>query len=250
MATREEKISAVQKVLGEPVFAEFDPKSQKIRTTLFLASVIGIAYIIGGLAIQEGSTFLGLKFDGLDDALFQYFLFGTILYLGIHFLWSSIDSLLEWRIRVTGTRVAFITAAFYAGDHSDYPNDPRQSSLSNWWQGQARSIGDIDAKIELVNSQVTVANELIETVGDDRDFDAVVQAVQHVRNEIVDVKGKIETIQKTLEADRIPASLDRYDKWFALFLRSQNLRWLIVEFLLPFLLAGYALLLLGSELFA
>ena len=250
MPPDDDSIAAVQKVLGEPVFAEFDPKAQRIRTTLFIVSVIGIAYVIGGLSIQEGSTFLGLRFRGLDDSLFLYFIFGTTLYMGIHFLWSSIDSLLEWRIRVTGTRVTFLTAAKFVSEHSDNPTDPRQSSLSNWWQGQARLIGDIGGKIDNVITHVDKTNELIEALPDDHNMHVIEQMVQHVRKETSEAKVNIGVIRKIIAADRIPVSLDRYDKWFSLFLRSQNLRWLLIEFLLPLLLAGVALLLLGSKLFS
>jgi hypothetical protein len=33
--------------------------------------------------------------------------------------------------------------------------------------------------------------------------------------------------------DRIPTSLKRFDRWFELFQRSQNFRWLFIEFAAP-----------------
>ncbi len=152
MGEREKKIKAVLKVLGEPVICEFDDKTQKIRTTLFLLSIISISYILGGLKIEAASSFLGLKFSGLDDQLFRYMLLGAVAYLAMHFVWCAVDSFIEWRLRITGTKVAFVTTGTFASEHADYPNDPRQSTLYNWWKGQATSINGIDEKIEDINT--------------------------------------------------------------------------------------------------
>ncbi|MHC4337552.1 MAG: hypothetical protein ACYSTG_06330 [Planctomycetota bacterium] len=247
MEDREDKIKAVQKVLGEPVMCEFDAKTQKIRTMLFLLSVVSIAYGIGGLQIEEGSSILGLKFTGLSDDLFRYLLLGAVAYLALHFLWCSVDNFLEWKLRITGTRVAFVTTGTYASEHADYPNDPRQSTLYNWWQGQARSIGDTDKRIDEISATFEKINKEIEGVrdkGETLNINNVIQSLTHVRNEIVNLRGKVEEIQKTLNADRVPASLDRFDSWFRIFLKSQNIRWLLIEFGLPVSLSGYAIYLL------
>ena len=87
---------------------------------------------------------------------------------------------------------------------SDNPTDPRQSSLSNWWQGQARSIGDIGGKIDNVITHVDKTNELIEALPDDHNMHVIEQAVQHVRKETSEAKVKIEVIRKIIAADRIP----------------------------------------------
>jgi hypothetical protein len=58
------------------------------------------------------------------------------------------------------------------------------------------------------------------------------------------LKQSIEATAKTLESLRIPASLDRFEKAYRHFLESQNVRWLLVDALLPLGVAAYALILL------
>jgi hypothetical protein len=106
MSSSESTTEAVFKVLGEPAFAEFSDNAWKIRTNLILASVISIAVVFGDLHIEPDSQILGLKFKGLTDAVLTNGLIAVVSYLLLHFVWTAIDALLEWRLRVTGTRVA------------------------------------------------------------------------------------------------------------------------------------------------
>ena len=247
MEEKENKIKAVQKVLGEPVFCEFDTKTQKIRTTLFLLSVISITFVLGDLEIKEGSSFLGLKFDGLNNNLFRYLLLSAVVYLSMHFVWCAIDSFMEWRLRITGTKVAYVTTGTFASEDADYPNDPRQSTLYNWWKDQSRSISGINGKIENINATFENVNSEIEKIkeeGQTLNINNVIQGLSHIRTEIANLRSKVENVNKTLEAGRVPASLNRFDSWFKFFLKSQNVRWLLIEFLLPISLSIWSIYLL------
>jgi hypothetical protein len=68
--------------------------------------------------------------------------------------------------------------------------------------------------------------------------------IGEAREQMMTLHRSIAETQKALSAIRVPASLERFDKWFELFLRSQNLRWLVVDFLVPVFVAGYAIVLL------
>jgi hypothetical protein len=60
------------------------------------------------------------------------------------------------------------------------------------------------------------------------------------------LKNQIETTEKVLTAHRIPCSLGRFDGWFKLFLKSQNIRWLLIDILLPIAIGTTAILLLAK----
>ena len=66
MSTKQKK---VEKTLGEPFAMDFSDYIRKIRNGLITTSVITIALLLGGLQITDDSSFLGLKFEGLDNAL-------------------------------------------------------------------------------------------------------------------------------------------------------------------------------------
>ncbi|MFA7292222.1 MAG: hypothetical protein WC023_08235 [Rhodocyclaceae bacterium] len=251
MKSAEDSIEAVGKVLGEPAFLELTENAWKIRTNLILTSVISIAVVFGDLHIEPDSQILGLKFKGLSDEILTNGLIALVTYLLFHFLWVSVDSLLEWRLRVTGTRVAFVTTARLASEHGDYPSDPRQSTLYNWWKDEARKIGHIEPKMQEMNERLSHwESEMQAKFSQGADATNIANAIGPVvglRKELAKVTREIKAASACIEGTRVPASLERFDSWFCLYLRSQNLRWLVVEFLAPVLVGGYALFVLVAR---
>ena len=71
--------------------------------------------------------------------------------------------------------------------------------------------------------------------------------INSAREEVAKLKGSVTEVGDTISALRIPVSLRRFDRWYHLFLRSQNLRWLVVELGAPILLGSYALVLLWTK---
>lgn len=238
-------VEDVQKVLGEPFWADFPANTTKIRRNLLISSFVSLAIVLGGVQIDPTSTLFGLKFTDLSDQLIKTGLSLITAYLFIHFLWCSIDSFIEWRIRVTGTKVAYVTAGQLASEYADYPNDPRQSTLYRWWVAQAKDIGNIHSYVQEIDSKLdTWDNYLEKFIKDGADPNKLSSAssfIHSTRIDMADFKKAIERSQKTIESVRIPASLERFDNWFKILLRSQNLRWITIEMLLPLIVGGYAL---------
>lgn len=242
------KIKEVEEALGKSVLCDLSDKAWRVRTNLIVVSVISAAMVLGGLHIKPGSSVLGLQFDGLTDDLVRNILFWVTLYLLLHFLWNSIDNFLEWRLRITGTRLAFVTTAVIASDHGDYPSDPRQSTLYSWWKYQANKIGNITHITSEIEKNL---DELNKKLNDDNVKSvnpnitgACVPLLAETRDGIHRLVSAIESVAETVKSARVPVSLGRFDNWFGLFLRSQNLRWLVIDFLAPIIVAVSALLLL------
>lgn len=145
MRIDEERIKAVEKNLKEPVALQFSDQVWKIRANLIVASAIALVVGVANLQISPESSFLGIRFSGLNDILIRTNLGAIVLYLLVHFLWTGWDSFLEWRLRVTGTRSAFQTGSMWSPEHVDHPVDPRQSTLYNWWTMQQSAIGNLGA---------------------------------------------------------------------------------------------------------
>lgn len=251
MSSSENTTEALLKVLGEPAFAEFSDNAWKIRTNLIFASVISIAVVFGDLHIEPDSQILGLKFQGLTDAVLTNGLIAIVSYLLLHFVWTSVDALLEWRLRVTGTRVAHVTTARFAGTGGDYPNDPRQSTLYNWWKDEAKRIGNLrewPAKVDArVTEWETVLKAKFAEGADALNVASTTRMIAGIQNDLMRLSSSIEAASKAIESARIPTSLKRFDAWYELFLRSQNLRWLLIDFLAPVIAGSYALGLLVSR---
>lgn len=245
----ETEIKKAQKALGEPLMPEFTDYMRRVRTLLIVVSLISIAVVIGGLAIDPASSVLGVKFKGLSDELIRKGLLIANAYLLIHFLWGGFDSWLEWGVRLTGSRVAFVTTGKFASEHCDYPSDPRQSTLYNWWKDDASGISSLTEPLETTKQKLAEWEKRVEEsiLNNNPNLMSVVQSFREVQTNINDVKKKIENVEKTLTAVRIPASLERFDNRFKLMLRSQNIRWLVLELALPLLLGCWAVWLLINE---
>lgn len=246
----EDEIKQVEKTLGEPIASEFTDYVRKIRNNLIFLSIISIGICLADLTLSEQSSFLGLKFIGLKNEYILKALFYLNIYFLLHFLWCAIDHLQEWRLRATGTKVAFITAATFASEYGDYPTDPRQTSLYNWWKDQAKKITSLKEPLDTINTKLAnwenKVNKALE--GKDPNISSTIMSIRHVSEEITKLKNSIETTEKTLTSNRIPASLHRFDSWFLLFLKSQNMRWLVIELSLPILTGTYSIILLWQKL--
>jgi hypothetical protein len=245
METEEEKaIRAVEKVLKEPFSAGFSDQVWKIRANLIVASTIGVVMGVGGLRIDENSTFLGLKFLGLNDSVIRTTLTLTIMYLLLHFIWAAWDGFMEWRLRLTGTRKGFVTGAFFEPEHVDSPVDPRQSTLYNWWAMQAAAVGHVGeqtaALIATSQRWETELKTLKDTAPDWSNMGNVIHSLAENREVAAKLMHAVETNNKTLADPRIITSLRRFDRWYLRALQSQNSRWLLIEFAAPVLFAAYA----------
>jgi hypothetical protein len=246
----EEKHKSVEKVLGDPVAAEFSDKAWKIRTNLIVASAIAVAISLANLRITADSSILGLKFNGLSDPVIRNGLSALIGYLLLHFCWVSWDSLMEWRLRITGTRRGFVTGMMWESEHADIPSDPRQSTLYNWWKQQAGGIGNLAAMAEELKTKCSQWESDLKArftgTPDWTNISNIMSLLAATRENAFKISTGVEAAEKALKAPRIVVSLKRFDRWFQLFLRSQNLRWLVIDLCVPFAFAILALYLLNS----
>lgn len=244
-AIDEKAVKAVEAVLGDPAFPEFNEKTWKIRTNLIIASVISIGLVLGGLNIEQGSTVLGLRFTGLTDEIIRLWLFLITAYLAFHFLWNSVDEFLTWRLRITGTRVAFITTGMFASEHGDYPKDPRASTLYYWWTQESKGIENLLRRVAMLQETLQERKESLAAMPLTGNMaEATNNNVVQVGTAVNQLQQAVRDIDTKIHSGRVEVSLRRFDGWFALSARSQNLRWLVVDFLFPILLSLLALTLL------
>lgn len=240
MQIEEERLKAVEKILREPVAAHFSDQAWKIRTNLIIASSIALVMGLADLRITPASTFIGLQFEGLNNIVIRFTLAAVVVYLLVHFLWASLDTFLEWRLRITGTRSAFQTGSFFTSEHADYPDDPRQSTLYNWWsRHRAPMITNVGALMDDLKAKMKEWEKDIQAIREGKNdpyshnLNHVIGGISQVNNQLAELGRKVEATKETITDDRIPTSLRRFDRWFQIFLRSENLRWLVIEFGAP-----------------
>ena len=130
------------------------------------------------------------------------------------FFWQSWDTLKESAIRATGTRLFHITTGKFADNRADYTNNPRQSSLLNWFLG-------------LLNTLDYNIKDIIKT-----NYEKASSA--EVSLELQNVNNNISNLYKLLiEEKNIDIRLKRFEKYFTIFSLSQILRFWSIELLFP-----------------
>ncbi|MCF3629537.1 hypothetical protein RJ527_18870 [Thalassospiraceae bacterium LMO-SO8] len=247
----------VAKVLGEPILPDYSDNTLRIRRNLLIVSVISIAYGWGDLKIAPDSTLFGVKFDNVDPVAINWLIFCLLAYHVVHFAWNSVTHLQEWRIRLTGTKLTFITGAKYGSADGDYPDDPRQSSLYGWWVNQAHQIGNIKTPLLQIESDLKrYYEEILRLVKEaEPENRSLHNEIVGKSGTLVDVHGKIsqlrqkvEAAEKTITSKRVPESLRRFDVWFKLFEINNLTRWFVIEFTFPIVLGLVGLWFMGMTL--
>jgi len=245
MAT--DTVAALDKVLGSPVDFESSDEAKKIKRNLLIISVIVIALILGEITASDKISLFGVSLEGVTPQKLMSGLGAFLIYNFLHYLWFCFDLFGEWSIRVTGTRSAFITAGMFASKDCDYPSDPKQSTLYNWWRSERHGLYKVERRIEDAEEIANYLDEIRQrspqkAFGDFR-IDSHL-GDQALIKEINSIRSDLQELRKLLEAPRVTVSLRRFDQRFQLLLRSQSLRVLISELIFPNLLAAYAFLLL------
>ncbi|MCH7501112.1 MAG: hypothetical protein IH886_14100 [Nitrospinae bacterium] len=242
----------VEKILGEPIFIEFSDYIRKIRTNLLIVSFLSLGIQFFGIEIDPHSTLFGLKFKGFNNDVMIQGLLIINIYVFIHFAACSIDSFKEWMVRITGTKVAHVTAGKMVSEEGDYPSDPRQSTLYNWWKGQAGRIGNFKENLDSIEERLDEIATEIQNNGEgnisQQNLNNVTHPISNIKNTLHDLQNRIKVTNETFESTRIPVSLERFDQCYKSLLKTQNLRWLVIEFLFPLLVGSMAIVMLANKI--
>lgn len=158
---------------------------------------------------------------------------------------------MEWRLRLTGSRVEHVTTARFAEEGLDYPNDPRQSTLYTWWAEEAGRIGNLQAPLDELDVKIKEWEGKLEALkgehpGNGLNYANAMGNLAQTSKQIADLKRHVETAAKTIESVRIPASLARFDDFFRLARTTANMRWFLLEISMPLIVGLVAFYLLAQ----
>lgn len=240
--SQQKAITALAKRLGEPFPAEFSENAFKVRRNLLAVSMVALAITIWQIPVEEYSGFKATK---LEPSAIREILMWILGYHLAHFGWYAWDSFQEWRLRLTGSHVTHVTTGKFSAEGIDYPDDPRQSTLYNWWLQEARRMGTIHQPLEELAIKVEEWEKKVEPFttpkqGESLNFANAMHTLADTRKMIEDLKRHVVTAQKVIEDVRIPTSLQRFDKAFKYAQSFANTRWLVIEVAFPLVLGGFA----------
>jgi hypothetical protein len=239
MAT-EEQIQAFEKQMVSPVFREEDPDMAKTRVRLVLVASIAIAVSGLGVRLTAESTLFGLRFDHLDNRFVIGGLLVSLIYLNAHYAWLIVDSVTEWRLRLTGIFYATSVSTMGVGEMREHLSTPpyaKQLTLHAWWMLKATNIldpqktaADIEDRLRRIDSAYLTHTTTGSEIG------ALSGELKELRS-MLDRFGQEFALQLgVIQSAELTAALRRFDRYFYYFLWSQNLRWLLFDMVLPLLI--------------
>ena len=201
-----------------------------------MSSVAILAYLSG--VQTEATGFLGLKFNGLEQIWLQIALFSVVVYLFLQFVWQMWDYIQFSKLRITGTRVSHVTTARYGSEHGDYPDDPIQSTLYQWWSTQAEMIGNLSQVADELHRVAGQLEEAAQRPGnmEQPNINHVQLTGSQINKDAAKLGRQIEAASKAITAERIPISLKRFDAWFRRFRVSQVCRMVVLDMAIPVIL--------------
>jgi hypothetical protein len=242
MANPKQTQEEISKVLGAPVGFDISETASKLRRNLLLVSVVVIILILGEIQPGADVSIFGVKLIGVTPFKLMVGLSVLLGYNLIHYLWYCYELYSEWAVRITGTRLAFVTGGKYGSVGADYPDDPKQSTLYTWWHQQARAMTAYSHLLERVDESIREfsarTDELQEV--DRTAAGTVTMSIQGMKNTLEEVRQSLASVESVISDARVPESLRRFDSRFKLLLKSQNLRIVWVEVGMPVILSVIA----------
>lgn len=253
----------IEKIMKEPVFIENSESVKKSRNLLLSFSTITIFLIYFNLSIKDDSSILGLKFDGLNENNIYIALFIIIIFNFINFFWNSYNTYNEWEIRQTGMKKfnsdSIIDYLYTKDGNNSYlsPTEPRNSTLYYWWACQSSKIKDTEKLLKDlsdINNNLYENLQIIQTNRREELFihDGVsytASLFQKNMETMSDIDENFKIIKSAFLTQNIEISLFKFDKRFKTFLYSQNLKWIILDFLFPLILSISSIILLFFKIF-
>lgn len=234
--SNEQKSVAIAKVLGEPVGFDMSESALKVKNLLLGLSIILLCMVVGGVSIGKTVSFLGVSLEGITANKMVFGLLVSVCWVSIHYCWYAWEIFQEWRLRLTGKRVAFRTGPVATtSDEDEAPGHPKQATLYNWWKERHGRIVHVEAILSRVDNELVGIQEKV-----DRYLETVppnyivnISILSNLISEVNAIKLALEKNDLFVKSNRIEISLYRFDKWFWFLISSQNLRVMIVDLLLP-----------------
>ncbi|ELU4011386.1 hypothetical protein QPB16_004319 [Vibrio vulnificus] len=239
------KIEAIEKLMGDPTPLEVTDYEEKIRRNLLFASMVvfGLTYL--KLIPSSDSKFFGLSFDNLTPESIYIVLLVIVSYELTHYIWLVVNKISYWKVRLTGTNpgVTRGNTGMRFGDEFDsydHAGNQENSNFYVWMLEQNRTLNPI------LNNYSETWAKLESMAFDNESLDS--SRSQEVLTKLNEISALQTRLEKHLTNIRIDASMQRFDSNYSMMVRSQSLRWVMLDLILPVLSGVGAIVLLLSSL--
>ncbi|MBW3844996.1 hypothetical protein [Aeromonas hydrophila] len=238
--------SKIEQIMKEPSPLEATEYEERIRRNLLVFSMAACLSLFLEISPTNKTEIWGIGFENLTVKSFYTVLLLVICYEFIHYLWIIWDKFAFWRVRLTGCKLEVrrgSTATFGSSNsQSDSTGKEVNSNLYVWMIERAPSY---HAVMDQIDKKQTELTQMISNVNNEQLGDTV---LSQVRDTLVELDKHIITMNEYLNSMRVNESLKRFDNWFDLMIKTQSIRWLMLDVILPTVSGVIAIFMVIKEL--
>lgn len=237
-----------RKVLGEPYPLQLTEYEERVRRNLLAYSVVAIsACLLGAVSVNDPVLFGIIKLPRFSSELIYIGLLLLVFYELLNYglmIWNSFS---YWRVRLSGSR--YRPSRSTGGPWStggeefeDVDGEEKNSTIYIWMFERAYSAESI---LNALNERSVHLGEICASLKNQQDMDGCLARLEVQVNMMND---SLKAIDNILSSARVSESFNRYDRWFHYMIKTQSLRWLVLDCVIPLLLGLIAFSLLCASM--
>jgi len=236
------KSDSVRHILNDHRLTPLDDNTLRIRRNLIATCYIVIIFIWLGLSIKETSHD-GIALSGINNNNFLLASLPVQIYLLTHFILLTYEHVQEFRIRLTGIKKihqghhATNALAIWDQKHNDSPPEPHQSTLYYWWSKNADAILENSKSIEKLQKLTEKNLKALESPNNEENKNIL----RGLEAEYGVLGNPIRELNNIINNGRITESLKNFEKKYLLLQSCQNMRFVLIELGLPYLIGSISI---------
>lgn len=245
-----EHLDLIEGVMKSPKGISIVDYEERIRRNLLVVSIAAIAFTWLSLEVNTAKPFFGsLTFKNLTQRDIYGVFFVVLVYEFLHYFWIQINNFGAWRVRLTGITIPEVRGdggpARMGGENSptDFSGNDNNTNFYTW---MFENKNDRTTAMTQLLKMSEELQSLVSSMQESQGINA--KQIQEFSAKINSISSSIERLERAMKNIRIDGSMLRFDQWFRVLVASQNLRWLILDIALPFILGLVALYSLVTEL--
>ncbi len=233
-----------RKVLGEPYPLQLSEYEERVRRNLLLYSVVSIsACMLGAVSVNEPVLFGVIKLPRFSSEVIYAGLLMLVFYELLNYglmLWNSFS---YWRVRLTGSRLRPSRSTggpWSTGgeEFEDVDGEEKNSTIYIWMFERAYSAESI---LNALNERSIQLDEICVSLKRQQDMEG---CLGRLEVQVKMMNDSLKAIDNILSSARLSESFNRYDRWFYYMIKTQSVRWLVLDCAIPLLLGLIAFSLL------
>lgn len=246
-------MTELKEALAKPVMSEQTDTERKLKNNLIAFSLISIFIHFGNISVEGNVSISGLRLTGLTPVKIHIGLLLIILYSAFHYLWCVSDALKEWRLRLTAVGQMSIGVA-----NPSYSVPPagniRNNTFYYWWAHHSSELSKIKSHTYQLDDAMTyfrIKSDEFKDVANSHEHILKLEEYNHyievLSNRLLSCNEYLGRIDAIFKSPPVSESLPEFNNYFRCFLVSQNIRWFLFEYLIPFFLGTVSLYFLSGE---